>query len=227
MPVLEKKISEGYKLSLITFTLKNMNDLKSMLNRFNVTFKKFREKYCIFYKNIVGGVISREITNIGNGWHVHFHCIVVHSFNYTMSDSEFQSFLRTNWEQKTGDSWSIKVDSINKYKNDTVKNLNSLISSVAETFKYMTKLKLVDSSFLKELYEVTYKRRLVSNFGCLYNCVCEEDIDEDINSKDTRELENLVCAVCHAPAVDSSVETYDTLDFNLSGDKIYSFLSKD
>lgn len=223
MPIFKEYIVKGNKLLNVTFTLKNMENLKEMLERFNKTFKKFREKYAIYYDNVEGAVVSREITNIGNGWHVHFHTILVMKVNYNMSDDRYQRLLRDAWETKTKDSWSIKVKSVFD-KGD------GLIKSACELFKYMTKLKMLKRSFMKELYDTTYRRRLISTVGCMYGKVSDDQIEKELECVETRDIINLCCAVCGLDATKLICEYYNTdsfIDKDNGREHVYSLKYKE
>lgn len=226
IPIVQDYIKSGHRVLLVTLTLKNMFELDNMLNRFNVTFKKFREKYSLYYNNIDGALVSREITNIGHGWHVHMHCLFICKENYNYTDKEYCNLLKTDWLRKTGDSFQVDVKTVGKSNNDELRN-KSILKSLCETFKYMTKLSQLNVKYLQELFDVTYKRRMISTVGCLYGQVIEDDVEKEINEKDTRDIANLVCAVCGLEASYCSGVIENTLEFSKTGKKVYRFKEKD
>lgn len=188
---------QGYKLYFMTITLKNMWDLKEMLDRFNKTFKRFREKYSIFYNFWEGGIISREITyNNATGWHVHIHAVVLTKEtipDLSMYNQEFSS----KWLQKTEDSFITNI----KPCKSKIKNGKKYKSYLLELFKYITDLKSVkdmtDEEF-KIIYDTLHRRRMISTFGSLYNQLSsiEKQVDEDASSYNYGSLVDAVCAVC-------------------------------
>lgn len=60
----------------VTLTIPNEPDLKPMLRRMTKTFRKFRQREWWNRAEVAGGVAAIEITNNGNGWHVHLHAIM-------------------------------------------------------------------------------------------------------------------------------------------------------
>lgn len=60
----------------VTLTMKNVFDVQpSDIKRLRRAFGKLRHRK-VWKLRVVGGVAAVEMTNIGNGWHPHLHCVV-------------------------------------------------------------------------------------------------------------------------------------------------------
>lgn len=135
---------------LLTLTLKNRPSLsKSDIDRLRNCFTKLRRRK-LFRSVCNGGIYSIEVTNIGNGWHLHMHCLI---------DAKFipVSWIARTWKQITGDSWII--DLVPVRRNSWA--LNYVLS-------YVNKPPKVDG------YEHAYRTifagvRLVHTWGSFYN----------------------------------------------------------
>lgn len=213
---------KGYKLYFMTITLKNMWDLKEMLDRFNNTFKRFREKYPIFNKIWEGGIISREITyNKSTGWHVHIHGVVLTKEVITDLSAYNQEFSN-KWLQKTEDSFITNI----KPCKSKIKNGKKYKSYLLELFKYITDLKNIKDMTNEEfkiVYDTLHRRRMISTFGILYNKLSsiEKQVEKDTGECSYTSLVDAVCAVCGCDKF--TLNRYYTLEIS-KNKPIYKFM---
>lgn len=92
---------KGYKLRLLTLTAPHQRDdeLKDLLEKLHVARRLFRNrkvwKRLAAKWGLVGSVVDQEVTYGGNGWHVHFHEILISSEVINKSD---QAELLEAWQ---------------------------------------------------------------------------------------------------------------------------------
>ena len=66
---------KGSSLKHLVLTLPNQSNLCIMLKKITQAFRKLRNRK-LWKERVVGGAYTIEVTNIGNGWHVHLHVIM-------------------------------------------------------------------------------------------------------------------------------------------------------
>lgn len=183
-------IKEGYKAYMLTLTIPSIpgNDLRATLDKLNKTFLKLIEKYTYddkraysdrFFK-IEGGIKVLEITyNSYNGFHPHFHCVIL--VRDDISKELLEKKYRGKWSNKR-QSYNMKSEidcqfgkiwSMLWYKERlTLKNINNIDYNPAETYynkKENKKCLEVDFTELDEkgIYEVfkyTFKDSDIENY---------------------------------------------------------------
>jgi len=173
----------SYKPFLVTFTVKNGEDLAERLNHLKRGVQEFCKKRhraaSSEWKKTRGGVFSYEIKRgSGSGlWHPHCHAVILTDPNNPL-DAEL---LREEWAAFMSDSHMIDVRPI-----DT----ENSISGFAEVFKYAVKFSDMGYKDRLDAYLVCRKQRLISAFGCLYGVddVTPEDFVEPAIEGDYIEL---------------------------------------
>lgn len=69
------KPSPGYSIKHLTLTIRNMCDLKPMVEHLLKSFRRLRQR--TFWKNYVeGGVFVVEVTGKPGDWHAHLHVVI-------------------------------------------------------------------------------------------------------------------------------------------------------
>jgi hypothetical protein len=137
---------------LITLTLKNVRDL----TRAHVAFLRQAMKALLqrFQRHIRGGLYAIEVTNIGNGWHVHVHILA--DASYIPQDKLVEAWLAI-----TGDSFIVDI----RVARSTDEALSYLL-------KYVGKPPKVENypveDFVRVFNEVMKGIRLIHTFGSLY-----------------------------------------------------------
>lgn len=183
---------QGYRIKMITLTMKNMENLQEMMDKFNNDFHRFRS-YKLWKNNVLGAVASRETTyNFReDNWHFHIHVLAVMKDGCDIAKDDLSDY----WKMRTGDSYIVDI-------RDTRKKLIDGVywnTDFMELFKYCTKLKeiqtLPDSKF-QEMVDGFYKARLLSAVGSMYGKVNDEEVEQELDSVDMRDLNTLCCAVC-------------------------------
>ena len=102
----------SYKLSMITLTVKNGNDLaerfKHLQDSVQRVFKHRRKalnegKSVTEWRKVHGYVGTYEFTYKGKGWHPHAHIMVLHTYTF-----DYKA-MQTEWKEITGDSHVLNV----------------------------------------------------------------------------------------------------------------------
>lgn len=141
----------GYRVRMITLTVKNGPDLGERVKHLEHSFKKLKQR-AIWKENVQGGLRVLEVTKDKNGnWHPHYHLVV-------LSKWVGHSDLVDAWEKITKDS---KVCDIREVKGDD-------IAVACELFKYTLKdvnLELADRDMVALLLK---GKRLVVTLGSEY-----------------------------------------------------------
>jgi plasmid rolling circle replication initiator protein Rep len=151
---------------MITFTVKNGEDLEERFAHLQKSFQKLtqkrkdalRGKTETEFTKVTGSMFSYEVTNKGNGWHPHVHMIAL------LDDYIDQGKLSSEWEKITKDSKIVDIRKI------TSKSGNALDISDAllEVFKYAVKFHDLDLELTWEAYRILKGRRLLGSFGNLW-----------------------------------------------------------
>lgn len=99
-----RKKHKGSMLKHLTLTIRNEDDLPSMVRHLVKSFRRLRQRK-LFKSLIHGGVFVIELTNKDNGWHAHIHAIV-------QSDRIEWSELRNMWIKCSGGSSGVYIQNI-------------------------------------------------------------------------------------------------------------------
>lgn len=172
------------KLSMLTLTVKNGDDLQERFKHLKDSLKKFLEwrrktlsgkaGYHSEFAKIAGLVGTIEVTKDGGkgeiketGWHPHAHIMVLHDEQF-----DYKS-LQAEWLKITGDSHVLNVTAA-KHPNDPAQDF-------LEVFKYAVKFSDLTPAQNMEAYEVMRGKRLLFSAGLFWGVdVPESMLDEEL-----------------------------------------------
>lgn len=120
--IYKELLDDGYKFYMLTLTIPSCtgDDLSSTINKLNKSFRSLTEKftydlnskksYSDRYFTIAGGIKVLEITyNSNNGFHPHFHCIVLSKDN--ISEDLLEKNIKTKFSIKRNSfNYKSKID---------------------------------------------------------------------------------------------------------------------
>lgn len=164
-----------YRLSMITLTVKNGDDLrerlehlqrcqKTLFDRRRDYLKKGRGR--TEFRKIHGWVGSFEFTNKGKGWHPHSHIMVLHTEDFNYSN------LIREWKEVTGDSCNINVTAA-KHPEEPERDF-------IEVFKYAVKFSDLTPEQNIHAWEVLKGKRLLFCGGDFRGVEVPEDLLDDL-----------------------------------------------
>lgn len=171
----------SFKGVMLTFTIKNGENLMERVNHLRNSLSKLMEQRRSFLRGkkgyaftemskVEGGVYSLELKRGKNSglWHPHIHmaCLV--------SDDIDQEKLRREWKAITGDSHQVDVRDF----------YDDLAKSFVEVFKYALKFSDMSLEDTYHAFEKLSHARLVSSFGCLYGVKVPEDLEDGLMDED-------------------------------------------
>lgn len=203
-PTMEEWIAKGKSIHFATFTLKNMESLKSAVEIVNeawrfMTNKAEKEE---FGARFAGGVRSLEV-KIGKNsglWHAHIHALIL-----KIGTSRDFKFLRRSWNSSCLHVVQRKMLTVGDMKKigsvdiraitPSANGKNPLLAAIMECTKYITKLRLdIPADKLTELYTVMKGRRQTSCWGILYGTTSR--VDEEMNECGENEITDFLCTRC-------------------------------
>ena len=162
-------------LSMITYTVKNGNDLSERFSHIKTSIRKLfsrrrdhlnkNRKYVEFSK-VEGAVGTYEVTNTGNGWHPHAHIMVLHygTFDYQK--------LKDEWKSITGDSHVVNVTG-SKHPGEPSKDF-------IEVFKYAVKFSGLSLENNLHAWEVMKGSRLLFSMGLFFGVKIPNNLTDDV-----------------------------------------------
>ena len=178
-----KREHPEFKLSMLTLTVKNGDDLEERFNHLRNSLRKMFERrrkaiagargWHSEFAKIAGLVGSIEITKDGaldgsaSGWHPHAHIMVLHDerFDYTA--------LQAEWLKITGDSHVLNVT--------PAKHPDNPAQDFLEVFKYAVKFSDLTPAQNIEAYEVMHGHRLLFSAGLFWGVdVPKSNLDEEL-----------------------------------------------
>lgn len=176
----------GLKPAMLTLTTKNGSDLEERFKHLLKSLRSLLKKRRNATKGntrtellkAVGGVYSIEVTNKGNGWHVHVHALVL------LSSKICRETLSREWEKITRDG--SKILDIRLIKGglepfDHNGEVNpQLVESFAEVFKYAVKFSDLDHSDRLFAWEIMRGKRLVGSWGELWGVQVPEGAEDEL-----------------------------------------------
>ena len=180
----EHIISEHPNLKpyLLTLTVKNGDDLETVQNHLEQSFRDYllKRRKARYRKNgqtelnkIHGAFYSMEITKKDNGWHPHLHMIALcdpddlPDFNQANPKA---SRLAQEWLKITGDSFVVDFRPV---ENDPVKGF-------IEVLKYALKFSDLTPEQNFKAYKILKGRRLTGSFGLFRGVQIPESLTDDI-----------------------------------------------
>jgi hypothetical protein len=131
-----------------------------------------------FFSQFNGLFYSFEVTKTKNGWNNHINLLCCADNEIQGIRKKGKTFIHNDimrdWKKYT-DNESY-VHSINKIDVSTDENL---IKNLLEVFKYSLKFQDLSNADLLEVYEKTYKKRLIGAFGSLYGIKLDVELEGD------------------------------------------------
>jgi hypothetical protein len=169
----------GLKMSMITFTVKNGDDLQERYKHLKKSIQNLEERRRNYlrkgtgkteFSKVLGFFGTYEVTNHGKGWHPHVHMLVLHR--------EFikAAPLKREWAEITGDSHVLRIDPC-RHPNDPGQDF-------LEVCKYALKFSDLDPEQNLHAYEVLRGQRLVFSAGLFWGV----DIPEELTDSPLEEL---------------------------------------
>lgn len=164
-----------YRLSMITLTVKNGDDLEERFNHLKKSQKTLFDRRRDWlkkgwgkteFRKIHGWVGTHEFTNKGKGWHPHSHIMVLHTENFNYSA------LIEEWKQVTGDSCNINVTAIKDTKNAE--------DGFIEVFKYAVKFSDLTPEQNIHAWGILKGKRLLFSGGDFRGVDVPEDLTDDL-----------------------------------------------
>lgn len=151
----------------VTFTVKNGDDLAERFRHLRHKMQAMNKRRSLKRRQFEvekaeGAVWSYEVTNKGNGWHPHAHCI------WLCATPPSQSALKAEWEAMTGDSFMVDV-----------RPIDDPVNGFLEVFKYAVKFGDLSVENNWTAYEVLTGERLISSFGLLYGVEVPEALTDE------------------------------------------------
>lgn len=171
----------GLRLSMLTLTVKNGDDLGERFDHLKKSLKTLLERrrkvlagargWHSEFAKIAGLVGSYETTKDGSldgsksGWHPHVHMLVLHddAFDYAV--------LQEEWLKITGDSHVLNVSPA-KHPDDPAQDF-------LEVFKYAVKFSQLTPADNIEAFNVLRSRRLLFSAGLFWGVKVPEDLTDE------------------------------------------------
>lgn len=154
--------SPSHYYYLLTATVRNGEDIDETNNRLFRYMRILTNRYMRKNKNNsiankwLGGIWNYETTNNGNGWHPHFHGLIIANSPITVSE------FRNEWKDiSNGDSFMCDASPIN------YSDIEQLKKSVFEVCKYAVKNLELSPEHLAEFVIKTKGKQLLRRFGLL------------------------------------------------------------
>ena len=176
-----KEAHKSIKAFLVTFTVKNGEDLQERFHHLQRSMKKYNLRRSnannsakhmpVEANKALGAVWSYEFKRgKGSGlWHPHAHAV------WLCYDAPDQERLAEEWKQITGDSYIVNVTPFH--------NQEDVVSGFLEVFKYAVKFSDMPLEQNWEGYRVLNGRRLVASFGLFRGVeVPESLVDEPLET---------------------------------------------
>ena len=162
------------KMSMITFTVKNGDDLMERHNHLKKSFQRLTKRACDYknkgtgyteFSKVLGFVGSYEVTNKGNGWHPHLHLMVLHSKRIDAA------ILKAEWLEITKDSHVLRIDPARHPKDPGIDFL--------EVCKYALKFGDLTPEQNLQAYIALCGKRLIVTSGLFWGLKIPEKLTDD------------------------------------------------
>ncbi|MNZ60834.1 Replication protein [compost metagenome] len=166
--------SPHLKLYLITFTVKNGDDLEERHSHLVRSLKRLMARRRDFNAGtkwapwtelckVDGGVYTQEVTNKGNGWHPHTHMLAA------CTDEPDAEALSAEWKAITGDSFVLDVRPIT----------GDPVDGFLEVFKYAVKFADLDYADNWHAAQVLRGKRLLASFGSFWGVKVPQELTDE------------------------------------------------
>lgn len=182
LPKIETALAsqKALKPVMITFTVKNGDNLRERFNHIRKAVGRLMEKRRNCYKGqkwtefakVAGGIASYEFTKYEDkGWHPHVHMICL------LTDWIDQKALSEEWHDITGDSFIVDIRRI-KPRDGGAGGVD-IASGLLEVCKYALKFQDLTLPDTWHAFETLRTRRLVQGFGCLHGIEVPDKLLDD------------------------------------------------
>ena len=170
----------GLKMSMITFTVKNGDDLKERYEHLKKSIQALQLRRRVFlstgrgyteFSKVLGLVGTYEVTKDGakdgskSGWHPHVHMMVLHRERINAAA------LKREWKAITGDSHVLRIDPA-RHPNDPGQDF-------LEVCKYALKFGDLTPEQNLEAYEVLHGKRLIISAGLFWGLEIPEELTDE------------------------------------------------
>lgn len=201
LPVAENWLASGGNISMLNFTIKDVDNLDDGLTILNESFRALYNvpsKRKRWQERFPGGIRSLEVKRGKNSrlWHPHIHSIVLQPAGYR---KDF-AWLKTEWERYTSKQWKkLFLEDPEKTGSVWIKKITgkNLLKSVCETLKYIVKPELSlykEKENLLECVETLKGKRQINTWGLFRGL--NKDVDEDIEKSEEKKLTDFICQRC-------------------------------
>ena len=173
-----------YRLSMITLTIKNGEDLNERFKHLQMCQRKLIDRRRDWlkkgwgkteFRKVHGWVGTFEFTNKGKGWHPHSHIMVLHT-----EDFKYSSLIE-EWKSITGDSCNLNVTA--------AMNPDKPELDFIEVFKYAVKFSDLTAEQNIHAWEILKGKRLLFSGGEFRGVVVPDDLtDEGLDDLDYIEM---------------------------------------
>lgn len=154
-PVLESLVNEGYRLSHLVLTTRNIPELeRGHSDRLLQAFNKILRSNPL--KGRVAGAFAQYEIEFNDDWHAHLHVILIYKKCIE------QPAISEAWYRLTG---SRQVD-IRKLLYDS-NDLESVHNSISTIMNYVCKHTSFDDRAFERVFESTYNKKLVRTYGLI------------------------------------------------------------
>jgi hypothetical protein len=172
-----RKENPGLNAYLVTFTVKNGEDLLERFNHLQSSMQTYTEQRrnakkgrrdLVEFNKALGAVGSYEF-KIGSGsglWHPHFHAV------WLCEEKPDQDQLRREWQGITGDSHIVDVTAFH--------NQDDVVGGFLEVFKYALKFSDMPLDQNWHGYQTLKGKRLVTSFGVFRGVDVPENNEDDL-----------------------------------------------
>lgn len=246
-PTILKLLHKKYIIKMLTFTIKDTNNLKDGIWLIKKAFRictHENKKYRAVFDNLyIGGIKSLEVKRGANSndWHPHFHALVV----MENPEEDFKA-LNIMWNKTIVNLVNSRVEPIyeDRYYSDSftlnddklvfrdklgfvhcqslnMMSLDDRIKCIYECIKYITKYSDSLEDDLPELVDSLKGIRAVDSWGVLRGI---EQEAEDLDTVSLSKLKERVCTVCGSKEFEiiDGILTEDLSKLGYSDD-IYDF----
>lgn len=169
------KMAPGLRPFLVTFTVKNGDDLAERFAHLRASFETLQQRRRDSRKgarvgfspfdSIEAAVWSYEVTNRGKGWHPHIHAVCL------ATGEPPEASLRHAWHELTGDSFMVDVRPI-----DTT---DDAVGALLEVFKYALKFSDLSPEDNVRAWRALSGKRLVGSLGLFRGIDVREWLTDD------------------------------------------------
>lgn len=165
------KAAPDLQLYLVTLTVVNGEDLAERFEHLRSAWQLLLKRRQVpraksSLQGVSGGVASFEITNRGNGWHPHVHCLVA---SRTPID---RAALEREWFGVTCDSYIVDVRPIDQDK-------DAALGGFCEVFKYAVKFSDLELADNWTAFLTLRGRRLLASFGCFRGVEVPDELTDE------------------------------------------------